>query len=227
MTELCRVSRQKTDHRTLNDSTKNWSVSGSVDSIVPEHDMAGTEEMEGGSLTRLDERDLDDRLRQLSHAQLEALVEGECNNRDFDAFFEALAPVQRARAEEEQLIQSCATLARASIERAEGIEPALETLAVERAKAAEDAMQLEELHRAKHRLWKEVACAEAVERSLTAAIGRAMARAADVRREIQSGGRPAEDEERTVGAYLDAARERHRLELMLIALRRSQGQGGL
>lgn len=173
---------------------------------------------------QIDEGDLDERLKQLSHAELEGLVDHECHNRAFAAFFEALAPVQRAQADEEQLLTSCAALARASTERAQALQPALEALAAERARAAADIAQLEDMARTQHQLWKATASAEAVEKLLGAAIARARARAAEVRADLQRSGRALGDEQ-TIDAYLDAARERHRLELMADALRSNNREG--
>jgi len=150
-----------------------------------------------------------------------ALVDHECNNRDFDAFFEALAPVQRARADEEQLAYSCAALARASVERAEALLPVLEAAAQAQEESAHDVAQLDELHEANHRLWRGVASAEAVEQRVAAAAAHAKAQAAAIRGDIQRRERSIEDE-RTMDAYLDAVRESHHLELMRSALRRSR-----
>jgi hypothetical protein len=172
---------------------------------------------EGGTLDQLDEGDLEERLGQLTHAQLEALVDNECHNHEFDTFFEALAPVQRARADEEQLVRSCDTLARASIERAASIRPALVEAAEARARAAEAMAQLEQLHLAQQRAWSECASEKAVDKLLQAQLSHARTRAGEVRTQIEQGQRSADDES-ALTAYLDAARERHRLELMLIAL---------
>ncbi|KAJ1632404.1 hypothetical protein T492DRAFT_989364 [Pavlovales sp. CCMP2436] len=177
---------------------------------------------EGGSLTHLDETDLDARLAQLSQAQLEALVENETNNLAFEQFFDALAPVQRAQAEEEQLLRSCGVLARASIDRARALGPALAAAAEAMIRVEEDTAQLIELHAASHSTWREHASGDAVEKRLNSEVARARSEVAALRSSIERGDSSVE-EERTLNAFLASARLRHRSELTLIALRRLRG----
>ena len=175
---------------------------------------------EGGSLGRLR---IDDLLAQLDNAQLERLLEHECANGDFEAFFEALAPVQRARAEEEQLIHSCATLARATVERAASANAAVASAVEAKARIADVEAQLEEMHAAHQRAWNELASRDAVERGLNVAIATGRERTAAIRTQIERGEASAEDD-RVVQAYVSAAYERHSHELLLMAVNRQRQQ---
>jgi len=157
-------------------------------------------------------------LEALSHAQLEHLVEHECDNRDFDHWFEALPAVRAARAEEAQLVSSCATLARASIDRAASMRSMVDMARAAGQRAAQAADELDTVLATQREEWAAVASAEAVERRLAEMVTAARTRGHEIKALIE-GTTTSSDLESDVDSYVAAARERHRAELTLLALR--------
>lgn len=164
-------------------------------------------------------------LQGLSHAQLEHLVEYECDNRDFDAFFDSLPAVRDARAEEAKLVTSCAMLARASVERASSSATTVSRAREAQEHATQAADELDRVLAAQREAYKAVASGEAVERRLAEAATEARTRGQGIKARIESTS-SSSALEIDIEAYVDAARERHRAELMLLALRNQRNAGG-
>lgn len=127
---------------------------------------------------------------------------------------QALAPVQRARAAEEKLVRACATLSRASIERAAAMGPTLAAAARANAQIGAASASLNERYAAAATLWTQSASGDAIEQRLGAYISDARGKADAIKHSGQW-----VDAESTIDAYLEAARERHLLELMLDAIK--------